>query len=361
MDQESTLDLIYEDSLSDYEISEDGEMNEVLPRKFESMEIDTSEDHEEGELPPDGGTCYSPTSAVFVGRDADFGPGQDLDQAIKEAKINRCNPGPLRRDFVGESNVQSRFKSKNKKRKRESISRFVLSACRALKEPKPALVRAAVDKLGRAVFQGLMNEVDVVERYGGQMTADGKRRRTPGGVLWNILRARVQPEVYKHIMHQGKLAEKKAPVHARQQGPSGHDAHGSVPGCDLQKHRPSVHKAKQRKIRANKPLTDASVVALASGEEDFTPSLDNLAVPQHAQNAWSEGVLKSKGGPEKSDAPEVAPSAGEGKETQKKKVPVSDRLRFPVQYDDDLLNGPPSGSQGEEGVMLAPSLDKVVA
>lgn len=37
--------------------------------------------------------------------------------------------------------------------------RFVLSACRALKEPKPALVRAAVDKLGRAVFQGLMNEV----------------------------------------------------------------------------------------------------------------------------------------------------------------------------------------------------------
>lgn len=76
MDQESTLDLIYEDSLSDYEISEDGEMNEVLPRKFESMEIDTSEDHEEGELPPDGGTCYSPTSAVFVGRDADFGPGE---------------------------------------------------------------------------------------------------------------------------------------------------------------------------------------------------------------------------------------------------------------------------------------------
>lgn len=46
-------------------------------------------------------------------------------------------------------------------------------------------------------------QVDVIERCGGQMTNDGKRRRTPGGVMWNILRGRVQPAVYKEIMSQG--------------------------------------------------------------------------------------------------------------------------------------------------------------
>eukprot|EP00271_Cylindrocystis_brebissonii_P022731 TRINITY_DN8854_c0_g1_i6.p1 TRINITY_DN8854_c0_g1~~TRINITY_DN8854_c0_g1_i6.p1 ORF type:complete len:385 (-),score=66.52 TRINITY_DN8854_c0_g1_i6:284-1396(-) len=48
--------------------------------------------------------------------------------------------------------------------------------------------------------QGLLREVEAIERCGGQMTADGKRRRSPGGVLWNILRPRVKPQVYRDIM-----------------------------------------------------------------------------------------------------------------------------------------------------------------
>ena len=44
-------------------------------------------------------------------------------------------------------------------------------------------------------------QVDAIQVCGGQMTADGKRRRSPGGVLWNIVRARVSQELYKDIMN----------------------------------------------------------------------------------------------------------------------------------------------------------------
>ncbi len=45
--------------------------------------------------------------------------------------------------------------------------------------------------------------MDVIEKCGGQMTNDGSRRRTPGGVLWNILSNRVGPVIYKEIMTRG--------------------------------------------------------------------------------------------------------------------------------------------------------------
>lgn len=38
------------------------------------------------------------------------------------------------------------------------------------------------------------------------MTADGTRKRTSGGVLWNIIKAR-QPEAYREIMKKTKEFE----------------------------------------------------------------------------------------------------------------------------------------------------------
>lgn len=44
------------------------------------------------------------------------------------------------------------------------------------------------------------------------MTADGKRLRTGGGVLWNILKTR-EPKAYKEIMLKGKEFE-VSPLHS---------------------------------------------------------------------------------------------------------------------------------------------------
>lgn len=42
-------------------------------------------------------------------------------------------------------------------------------------------------------------QVEAIERAGGQLIADGSRRRSPGGVFWNVVKQRVKPEVYTSI------------------------------------------------------------------------------------------------------------------------------------------------------------------
>ncbi|KAF2304363.1 hypothetical protein GH714_030480 [Hevea brasiliensis] len=66
---------------------------------------------------------------------------------------------------------------------------FVLDTCRRLKEKKSYMVYTAV---------GGCNSV-----CGGQMTADGRRFRTGGGILWNIMKTR-EPMAYKEIMKKAK-------------------------------------------------------------------------------------------------------------------------------------------------------------
>lgn len=51
-----------------------------------------------------------------------------------------------------------------------------------------------------------MLQVDAIQACGGQKTADGKRYRTGGGILWGILKLR-DPNAYKEIMKKGNEFE----------------------------------------------------------------------------------------------------------------------------------------------------------
>lgn len=53
------------------------------------------------------------------------------------------------------------------------------------------------------ISPGFRMQVDVIQRCGGQMTADGSRLRNGGGILWNILKTR-EPKAYKEIMAKGR-------------------------------------------------------------------------------------------------------------------------------------------------------------
>uniref|UniRef100_A0A6V7QTB6 Phosphorylated adapter RNA export protein n=1 Tax=Ananas comosus var. bracteatus TaxID=296719 RepID=A0A6V7QTB6_ANACO len=106
-------------------------------------------------------------------------------------------------------------RSRNKKRKGGSssssildINRFVIDTCRRLKERKSYLVWNAVGCLGVSVVSDLVREVESIQSCGGQMTADGKRLRNGGGILWNILKTR-EPKAYKEIMVKGREFEKQ--------------------------------------------------------------------------------------------------------------------------------------------------------
>ncbi|KAG0472527.1 hypothetical protein HPP92_014384 [Vanilla planifolia] len=88
------------------------------------------------------------------------------------------------------------------------INRFVIDTCKLLKEKKSYLVWNAVGCLGVSAVSDLVKEVGAIQHFGGQKTADGKRFRTGGGVLWNILKTR-EPKAFKEIMAKGKEFEKQ--------------------------------------------------------------------------------------------------------------------------------------------------------
>jgi len=93
------------------------------------------------------------------------------------------------------------------------VARFAKGVAAELEEPKAALVRRAVDTLGVDLVTELVEQVRAIEAEGGQMIKGGERRRTPGGVFWNVLKegadGRVSPAEYGHIFAEEKEAQKE--------------------------------------------------------------------------------------------------------------------------------------------------------
>lgn len=117
----------------------------------------------------------------------------------------------------GQNQPNKNKRKKNKKKKRRNgpvmgkpmdLDRFVRDTCRRLKEKKSYMVYTAVGCLGIPALSDLVNEVEAIETCGGQVTADGSRKRSGGGVLWNIIKAR-QPASYREIMKKTREFEKQ--------------------------------------------------------------------------------------------------------------------------------------------------------
>ncbi|XP_031098726.1 uncharacterized protein LOC116002700 [Ipomoea triloba] len=117
------------------------------------------------------------------------------------------------------SKNQNRRKNRKKKKKNKGnkgtpgpnitdINRFVTNVCKRLREKKSYLVWNAVACLGVSALSDLVKEVEAIQACGGQKTADGRRFRIGGGILWNIIKAR-EPNAYKEIMKRGKEFEKQ--------------------------------------------------------------------------------------------------------------------------------------------------------
>ncbi|KAK4722931.1 hypothetical protein R3W88_013164 [Solanum pinnatisectum] len=99
-------------------------------------------------------------------------------------------------------------KEQREEQTKESLFRFVLDVGRRLKERKSYLIWNAVGCLGLSALSDHVKEVDAIQTCGGQKTADGRRFRTGGGILWSILKVR-DPNAYKEIMKKGKELEKQ--------------------------------------------------------------------------------------------------------------------------------------------------------
>lgn len=203
-------------------------------------------------------------------------------------KTNDRNDKEVKMDSQG-GNIQpakkTRRKKKNKKRKKgppasdgENIDSFVLDVCKRFRERKSYLVYAAVGVLGVFAIKELLKEVVAVQACGGQKTALGDRHRTGGGILWNILKAR-DPNAYKEIMKKGTEFEKQF-MRPRGQPPSASDS-----------------------------ITSKPVVSTLENDCEIN-------TPAEEQSGQ--------------------PSTGE------KRIPVHDRIRVPVSYDDLFVQESPN-------------------
>ncbi|KAM7493513.1 hypothetical protein LguiB_028122 [Lonicera macranthoides] len=188
----------------------------------------------------------------------------------------------------GNKNRRRRNKKKNKRKKGYSgpnvtdINRFVLDVCKRLKEKKSYLVWTAVACLGVSALSDLVKEVDAIQACGGQKTADGRRFRTGGGILWGILKVR-DPNVYKEIMKKGN--EFETPTKNRETTTTSQGI--VIPSKD------------------HTTTSTTTTVSILDGSDDIPPVAQN----QVEQRSDNEG----------------------------KRAPVHDRIRVPVAYDDDLL------------------------
>jgi PHAX RNA-binding domain len=96
------------------------------------------------------------------------------------------------------------------RQQRRAFSQAVDEIATALGETEPrskATIERSVAVLGVEAAQALRREVEAIEADGGMLTADGARRRTPGGIYLFILKKRMneagRKEELKQIMVGG--------------------------------------------------------------------------------------------------------------------------------------------------------------
>ncbi|GLU01494.1 hypothetical protein SLE2022_188010 [Rubroshorea leprosula] len=147
----------------------------------------------------------------------DVEEGELVEDETPQTDVGKSSGGEVTMGNQGaQSKNQRRRANKKRNRKRRNssgqkpvdVDRFVLETCRRLREKKKYMVYTAVGVLGFSAFSDIVREVDAIQACGGQMTADGKRNRTGGGILWNIIKAR-EPAAYGGIMKKTKEFEKQ--------------------------------------------------------------------------------------------------------------------------------------------------------
>lgn len=204
----------------------------------------------------------------------------------------------------GKKNRRRRKKNKGKNKhkggssgpKVTDINRFVLDVGKRLKERKSYLIWTAVGCLGVSALSDLVKEVDAIQTCGGQKTADGRRFRTGGGILWSILKVR-DPNAYKEIMIKGKEFEKQFKQAKLKQEP-------------LQNKEASLERSSQ------------------TVGDKITASSSDVLLQQDPVEQSNSGA---------------------------KRASVHDRIRMPVMYDDLFDEGIDEGKDSKDPLALMPS------
>jgi hypothetical protein len=84
-----------------------------------------------------------------------------------------------------------------------------------IQEPKIPLLRQVLRTLGPARTIDLLTETLQVESAGGMLTKDGSRRRTPGGVFFQLVKERVTAKEHRRLFPRPAAQHTRAPMLAQ--------------------------------------------------------------------------------------------------------------------------------------------------
>lgn len=99
-----------------------------------------------------------------------------------------------------------------------------------LQEPKVPLLRQVLRTVGPERCAAILADTLSWEARGGMLTKDGTRRRTPGGVFFQLVKERVTPKERQRLFYPSMPQQPKAPAqpHARPQVPTWDDVQAFV-------------------------------------------------------------------------------------------------------------------------------------
>jgi PHAX RNA-binding domain len=92
---------------------------------------------------------------------------------------------------------------------RKTVREVARWVCEQLGEPKYYLMCQVVYRIGHNKTKRLIAETHAVEAAGGMLTADNKRRRTPGGVFLTLLKSVVSAKKLKAIYADDNMRKRK--------------------------------------------------------------------------------------------------------------------------------------------------------
>ncbi len=94
------------------------------------------------------------------------------------------------------------------------LSERVQVMARALREPRVGLLQKLADAVGMEEMERLFARTLEIEAEGGMLTSDGKRRRTPGGVFFQLTKEIVPPNERRKLF---RVRRPKSPTAGIQQ------------------------------------------------------------------------------------------------------------------------------------------------
>ncbi|KAE8788018.1 hypothetical protein D1007_37961 [Hordeum vulgare] len=238
--------------------------------------------------------------AVLDEKTLDFG-GDDVEMADAEVEETPIPDPPAAGAGAAGGGAQAGGPAGKKKKKRKSgrsknrgrpdgpptkigdINRFVLDTCRRLKEKKSYLVWNAIGCLGVSAVSDLVQEVEAIQKCGGQTIADGSRFRTGGGILWNILKSR-EPKAYKEIMVKGRELEKQF-MYTKGRPQSSRNEDASSQGSALVDEEVEAHDDPEHLVDAEEaaPSVDKA--------EPRKPIADRIRVPVAYDDLFEDGEI----------------------------------------------------------------------